>query len=56
MRKCLKGDVETLGKEKSVPTRTTVKKSSKEAAVLKPEPFRNKVKDLEGHVMLVMVL
>lgn len=57
MRKCLKDEVEIPGMERVFQPRTAVSMLSKEAAVcVKPEPFRNKVKDLEEHVTLVMVL
>lgn len=56
MRKCLKEKVETPGRESVSQPGTTAKEPSKEASVLKPEPCRNKVKDLEEHVLLVMIL
>lgn len=52
MRKCLKEKVETPRRESVSQPGTTAKEPSKEASMLKPEPCRNKVKDLEEHVII----
>lgn len=56
MRKCLKDKVEIPGMERVFQPGIAVNMLSKEAAVLKPEPFRNSVRDLGEHVTLVMVI
>lgn len=56
IRKPLKEEVETPERQRVFQPRATAKTPSKEAVGLKPGPFRNKVKDMEEHVLLVMVL
>lgn len=56
MRKCLKDEVEIPGMERVFQPGIAANTLSKEAAVLKPEPFRNSVRDLGEHVTLVMVI
>lgn len=56
MRKCLNDKVEIPGMERVFQPGIAANMLSKEAAVLKSEPFRNSVRDLGEHVTLVMVL